>query len=332
MRPRKKDRHLPACVYHRNGAYYYVKGGQWRHIGRDLHAALGEYARIVALPKRGMAALIEEALPHILKGRADATVKQYRIAARRLQEILAEFSPEQVKPVHVAQIRRKYADYPSVGNRTITVLSLVFAYAVDEQLVDANPCVKVPRLEVAARTRLLSPGEYQAIYRQAGERLQVIMDLCYLTGQRIGDVLAIKRSDLLEDGIMFVQQKTDARLIVAWTPELRATVERAKALTGNVTPLTLFYGKAGRPPGYKIIWLQWKAACKAAGVANANIHDLRAMSGTAVDKQGANATALLGHSDAKMTKRYLRDRSAKVVHGPSIGHLIDGPKKAQSNQ
>src|SRR5690606_3746027 len=127
MRQRKTDRHLPPCVYYKHGAFWFVRNGKWHRLGTELQAALHEYARLVAQPGDGMVKLIEDALPHILKGRkgkglATITVKQYTIAARRLQTILAEFTPEQVKPVHVAQLRRKLADTPAVANRTVTVL------------------------------------------------------------------------------------------------------------------------------------------------------------------------------------------------------------------
>lgn len=322
MRQRKTDRHLPPCVYFKHGAYWFVRKGKWHRLGTGLQDALHEYARIQAQPGDGMAKLIEDALPHILKGRngkglAPITVKQYTIAARRLQSILAEFTPEQVKPVHVAQLRRKLSDKPAVANRAATVLRLVFEWAVEEQRAESNPCVGIRAVDLPARDRLIAPGEYQAIYAKAPARLQVMMDLCYLTGQRIGDVLAIKRADLRDEGIYFRQQKTGKQLIVEWTPELRAAVDRAKALLGNLAPLTLFYGKAGQPPRYQIVWRQWRAACKAAGVENANIHDLRALAGTDADRQGVDATELLGHTDRQTTRRYLRDKRAKVVSGPS---------------
>ena len=57
-RPRKHDKHLPPCVYYRHGAYYHVKGGKWRPLGRDLSDALHEYARVVAEPSGSMAKLI----------------------------------------------------------------------------------------------------------------------------------------------------------------------------------------------------------------------------------------------------------------------------------
>ena len=49
-RPRKKDRHLPACVFQRHGAIWYVKRGKWTRLGptSDLAGALAEYARIQA--------------------------------------------------------------------------------------------------------------------------------------------------------------------------------------------------------------------------------------------------------------------------------------------
>lgn len=322
MRPRKHNRNLPPCVYLRHGAYYLVKGGKWTRLGSELPAALTEYARLHQQPKGGMAELIEDALPHILKGKADATIKQYKVAARRLQEILAEFAPSQVTPRHIAQIRRSMSDTYAVANRTITVLRLVFDYALEEQLVESNPCVGIKRFAQQTRTRRILPGEFQAIRAKATPLLQVIMDLCYLTGQRIGDVLTIKRADLKDEGIYIEQQKTGARLMVAWTPELRAAVERAKVLHGEIVGMTyLLKGVRKQAPTYHMIYKQWTKACELAGVEDANIHDLRAMSGTEAEAQGHDPQKLLGHTDRKMTRRYLRDRTVPVVEGPSFGQM-----------
>jgi integrase len=319
MRPRKHNRNLPPCVYHRHGAYYLVKAGKWTRLAAELPAALREYARLLDQPRGGMAQLIAEAMPVILAGKAENTREQYTVAARRLQDILAEFSPDQVTSRHVAQIRKSFADRYAVANRTMTVLRMVFNYALEEQIVESNPCTGVKRLAQHSRTRRILPNEYLAIKTKAKPTLQVVMDLCYLTGQRIGDVLKIKRTDLQDDGIYIEQQKTGARLVIAWTPELRNTVDAAKALHGSVPTMYLLKGLRGKPPSYHAIWKQWTKACDAAGVEDANIHDLRAMSGTEAEAQGHNPQKLLGHTDAKMTKRYLRDRVVPVVEGPSFG-------------
>jgi integrase len=108
------------------------------------------------------------------------------------------------------------------------------------------------------------------------------------------------------------------RLVVEWTPELRAAVEAAKALHTNVKALTLFHTRRGGPPAYKTVRDQWDLACERAGVADAHLHDLRALSITDADDQGLNSQALAGHSDPRMTKRYIRAHKVPIVKGPRL--------------
>lgn len=322
MRPRKTDRHLPSCLYIRHGSYYHVTGGKWHNLGRDLRVALTEYAKRVSQPSSGMAALIDMALPSITARVAAATKVSYGTSAKKLAEIFAEFAPHDVLPKHVAQMRRAYLDRPAAGNQLLTVMRLVMAYAVEEQIVDFNPCIGIKPLPSGKRDRLISAAEFNAIYGHASPRLQCVMDVLRLTGQRVSDVIGLKRTDLGDDGIYFKQQKTGARLIVAWSPELRQAVERAKtAETHGLGTMTLFSQRGGKPLKLYTIRQQWELACKKAGVENAHIRDLRAMAGTEAQRQGINPTALLGHTDAKMTRRYLRDREIPVVEGPSFGHV-----------
>ncbi len=267
-----------------------------------------------------MEALIEEALPHITKGKADATKNQYGVAARKLQTILADFSPQQVMPKHVAQMRRALTDTPNMANRCITVLRLVFGYAVEEQLVDSNPCTGIKRLE-AKRDRLVLRDEFERIHAKAPPRLQLMMELAYLTGQRLLDVVGIHRTELKDDGIYFRQEKTNAQLVVRWTPQIRDVVERAKRLGGKVEGVWLFRSRHGKPPAYGTVRDQWTKACTDAGVADTTLRDLRAMSATATRKQGKDATALLGHASPAMTRRYLRDREVPLVDGPVLDSI-----------
>jgi len=319
MRPRKRDRHLPPCVYHRHGAYWLVKRGKWTRLGDALPASLAAYGRATEPARGSMAELIQQALLERRAALSKNTWRDYQVMAKQLSSIMAEFNPEDVLPRHIAQIRQGLT--PGMANRAIAVLRLTFAYALDQQLLDTNPAAGIKRVKEHKRDRLIAPDEYTSIRAKAVPQIQVIMDLCYLTGQRIGDVLTIKYADLLEDGVQFRQQKTGARLIVRWTPELRAAVETAKALHGNVRALTLLHGRSGKPPSYRRILELWNAACAASGVADAHIHDIRAMSGTAAEAQGIDPQKLLGHTSEANTKRYLRSKEVKRVDGPSIGQV-----------
>ena len=320
-RPRKTDRHLPPCVYFKHGRFWYVKKGKWHDIGTDLGDALAEYAKRISAPKGGMAELIEKVYAHHAPKVAESTREQYRIAADALKKHLREFAPEQVKGKHVAQIKLAGAGTPNMTNRKLSFLRTVFNYAVEWQLVDSNPCVGVKRNVEQKRKRYITDAEWSAIYDKAGPRLRAIMRLQYLTGQRIGDVLSIRRSQITDAGIEFRQQKTDAKLTVKWSPDLRAAVAEALALHHCVPGLTLFLGRGGKAPDYRTVLLQWSEAAKAAGVEDAKPNDQRAKAATDAKRQGKNATELLGHTSPAMTERYLRDRESPEVDGPSFGHV-----------
>lgn len=317
---------LPPCVYHKHGSYWFVKGGKWTRLGSNLEEALTAHAKMHAAPKGGMVALVNAALPHICRNVKPSTAKQYQHAANILRRKLVQFAPEQVMPRHVAQLKADLANTPNMANRCLSVLRQVFDYALERQLVDSNPAIGIKRHKEAKRTRLLSLEEYAAIYKHAPPRLQVIMDLCIRTGERISDVLKIRRTDLTEEGIRFEQMKTGARRVVPWTAELRAVVDKAKALPGSVRGLTLLCNRRGKAPDYSTVKIQWDTARKAAGVPDARIHDLRAVAATWARKQGKNPTALLGHSSPAQTERYLRDKEEVLAEGPSFGHLIDRAK------
>ena len=327
-RPRKKDRHLPARMYFRHGRHWYVESGRWRALAVNYATALAEYARIVDQPKGGgMPALIDRVLEHIKPTLATSTAAQYDIAGRKLKAALLEFAPEQVKSKHVAAIKVHHAKTPNMSNRMLSVLRTVFAFAVEWQLVESNPCIGIRRHSEAKRDRYLTDDEFRAIKARAHPRLAAIMDVAYCTGQRIGDVLAIRYADIAEAGINFRQQKTGARLMIRMTQELRDAVARAKAVSGdNVRALTLFHIR-GRVPSYRGTRDLFDRAAHLAGVEDAGLHDIRAKAITDAKRQGKDPQKLGGHTDAKQTERYVRRREIPQADPPSFGQVLDSDEK-----
>lgn len=316
MRRRTRDRHLPPCIYKKHGAYWLVKKGRWERLGTDLEKVMAEYGRRISGTKGSMPDLIDRAIAGMKV--SPSTMKQYRKIGEKLKKVFRDFTPEQVKGKHVARMKNEYSSKPFYANRLLSLLRLVFSYAVEAQLVESNPCSDIRPHKEQARTRYISDSEYSAIHEKAGPRLQIIMDLLYLTAQRPVDILKLRRDQMREDGIYFEQQKTGARLLVEWTPELRAVVERAKTLRGNVQALTLLHNRLGKAPDYTTVKLQWDKARRSAGILDAQMRDIRAKSITDVDAQGDDPQKIAGHSSPSMTKRYLRLRKTAVAIGPRI--------------
>lgn len=312
MRPRKKDSHLPRCVYHHHGAYWLVKKGVWTRLGKTLPKDMHQRA------STPIAELVDAAMLTIKPRVSTSTWGNYQTAARKLKSVFMEFEPHQIQPADVWRFRDGCASTPNMTNRCITLMTEVMNYAVRRGMVPLNPCLGVDKLEEKQRGRLLAVSEYLAIYGKAGPRLQCIMDLLYLTGQRVNDVLKLRRDAITDDGVYFKQQKTGKKLLVQWTPELRETVERAKALTKDIPTLTLFSGRYRKAPDYGSVKRQWDEARKAANVADAQMRDVRAMSLTEAEEQGLNPTALAGHASPAMTARYLRRKRVTKVDGPTM--------------
>lgn len=318
----RRNRDLPPRCYQKHGAFFFVdRSGKWHNLGRDRIEAMVRYDEMnprTPAQAGSVARLIDDAMPTIGVSVKANTLRQYKQCAERLKVIFAEFKATEVTPRHVAQVKMSLSKKPNMANRMLTVIRLVFAYAVECQLVEWNPAVSIKRFRENKRDRLLSHDEIEAIREQSPARLRCMIDILRITGQRIGDVISLRRSSLTEDGVMFVQQKTGAKLVVAWTDELRDAVNEALALHQNVKAMTLFHTRKGGAPSYYTVRDQWKRVVTKVGVPDARLHDLRARAITDARKQGRDAQGLAGHTDFRMTERYVRERETPIVTPPSV--------------
>lgn len=332
-RPRKHGTTLPKYLYLRRGAYSLeLPGTPAVGLGKDLGRALAEYG-IRCDPSEGtMPELLEKAFPTITAKVRVRTKKNYRTQINRLKRVFADFRPEQIRGRHIAKLKLDMAETPNVFNQALSVLRMVFSYAVENQLLDDNPAAAIKRYPEHERERLIDITEFRAIAEHADPTLQCLMALLYLTGQRVNDVISIGYGQLTEEGIAFRQQKTEAKLVVAWTDELRDVVERAKALHGDVKSMALLLNAEKRPLRENVARSRWIRACNAAGVKDAQMRDLRAMSGTAAKAAGLDPTALLGHTTSRTTERYLRAKTVPLVSGPSFGQVLDFVQRTVKKQ
>jgi len=225
MRPRKQDHHLPACMYLKHGSYWLVKQRKWVNLGSDYSEALREYARLQAAPvvrKNNMAELIDKVLDVHGKSIAPSTLSQYKLAGERLKTILA--------------------DTPTQCNRILSFLSVVFNYALEWQLIENHPCRGIRQYKERARTRYVSHDEFNALLAHLPEPMHNLFTLVYLTGQRIGDVLHLHQSNITENGIAFVQQKTQTKMLLHITEDIAEVLSRIQPSREG----WLFYNTQGR--------------------------------------------------------------------------------------
>lgn len=143
-----------------------------------------------------------------------------------------------------------------------------------------------------------------------------VIDLAYLTGQRIGDLLALEWSAIGKYGITFKPKKvtktTGVAVLIEWPPRLRAVIERVKKIE-HANKRYVIANQEGRPYKYHGVRIAWARALERAGIEDAHFHDLRAKALTDKDRAESMGAArtMGGHSTEHQTANYVRHKTAK---------------------
>jgi integrase len=358
---RKSHSFLPARVYEKHGSWWLVdKDRKWRKLCRvadgipRLYEALAAIARDAddkAARANSMPAVIDDWIATKLSRYSAKTRGQY---ARMTIFIKSEFGPqwnvEDVRPADIARFLDKhFATKANTANKYKGLLSLIFAHAIRKGLRDQNPAREVEGAKEKKRDRYITDAELDTVRATAlwdnsrrpavsGQALVCLIDLAYQTAQRFGDLLALNWQDVSDEGIYFHPSKTvnssGVRLLIEMTPDLRSTLDAAKAGKVKAIGPVICTHKGGR---YTYIGAQslWRRAIERARkwyeeecaktdppitpnprfLRGMHFHDLRAKALT--DKrrlEGAEAAqALAGHTTAQMTAHYTKAREVERV-------------------
>lgn len=322
---------LPRRVYERHGSYHYVTpAGKWIKLCRVSAGLPAMYRALAALTDSEatsdrMPAVIsrwlESKRPEWSAGHAD---DQERVADR-MGKAFAEFRPGQVTTPICAQYLKRYAEQPRTHNLHRTMLSQVLAYAAIEGLREGhNPIDNIPPKKLAGRRRIVTDDEIKALRESAlqqtrnGEALVRLIDLALITGQRVSDLIGLRWQDVGADGVLVTQGKGRGavRLLIEWTPALRAAV--AACAAGGQRIGHLLKTQSGSSYTYAGIRSAWVRACERAKITDLHIHDLRGRAGVdaieSTDDQDVRAAQrLLGHKGEAMTRHYTEGKYAKKV-------------------
>lgn len=292
------------------GARRWVKLGKAGALGsRHLSAeSTAKLEQILGGGTGGMNEIFERYAREALPKKAPKTAKEQGRQLEQLKRVFGHMEPAEVMRSHVAKYLDKRADVaPVAGNREVALLSDVYAVAIRWGLCEINPCTGVRRNKERPRTRAIGDAEFSAFRATVAPPIQAAMDLALLTGQRLGDVLAMRWSNCTEQGIEVRQGKTGKALVVRWSPELAEVVERCKSAmkARAVTPIDPPLVGIARA-AFNTAWQRAQVAWGDAGKPRFTFHDIRAMSN---DRHETGDH--LGNTPATRAKHY--ERRAKVV-------------------
>lgn len=318
---------LPRRVYLRHGAYYFVAiDGKWHRLSGQKEGLAAMFRALARLSEKESSS---DLMPAVIGRWLDSKRADWSPNTLRMQEAYAqvmgdafrEFLPSQVTTPICAKYLSAFASQPRTHNAHRTMLHQVLAFAAIEGLREGhNPVDNIPAKKLAGRHRVVTDAEIEAIKKAAlqaarnGQALVQMIDLALLTGQRISDLIGLRWQDVDDNrGITVTQGKGGVRLLIEWSPALRAAI--AACARGDKIGHVL-KTQSGRGYRYWGIRSAWVRACQRAGVEDLHIHDLRGRAG--VDSLGDDedirkAQRLLGHKGEGMTRHYVEGKYHRKV-------------------
>lgn len=244
------------------------------------------------------------------------------------KEQLGSYFIKNITKQLVKQFWLKLGETPSVRtgkpltNRTMNSylesLSACLSYAVEEELIEANPVLKIKKRTLNnSRERTLSEEELKALLQAATKSsnryLLTAILISLSTGGRRGEVMGLTWNDVdLKTGkVRFrITKNGKPRVVVLGASALSALREQSRLRVLNsdliFAPLKTRRGGKSNIP-WEDLRAPFRRACKEAGIEDFRWHDLRHCAASFLIMSGASieeAMKVLGHRSAAMSWRY----------------------------
>jgi len=270
---------------------------------------------------------------------------------------------EELKPLHIQEMVDAIvkAGKVSTANKVRTMVSTALKQAVRWELIDRNPADAVdPVREERRPLKVWTPSQARAfLEHHKSHRFYAAYYLLITSGIRRGELLGLRRQDIVENGIYIRQTvtlvddvptigkpktKNSERFVTLPEDTLEVLrehlirLDEAIALVGDAWehPELVFPSETGTLMHGRNFYRAWKLAVKAAGLPHTRIHDQRHLHATLLIDQGEDSKVIsdrLGHASVSFTlDRYghlYNERRQRAAH--TLDTLLGSEESKESD-
>lgn len=249
--PRKRsaeNKHLPLYVVRRKGNFYLeakgvllakLGGRKCYPLGKTEFEMYSKYREIVGVCDENEVGRVNTTAQLIDKYMLEVTLKKsasgHKPEMRRcalLKKVFGHMDPNSITKKDVQRYLhvRTSGGTPTSANREVALLSAILKQAELWGVIDrSSPCTRISYNKEKPRKRYVSDEEYMA-FRDFVEKKNLILacylDFKYVTGLRAGDIRALKKSCMTEEGLFLKIGKNGEERLMVWSRDLRKATSR----------------------------------------------------------------------------------------------------------
>jgi integrase len=235
---------------------------------------------------------------------APRTRKNRLIALRHLHAI-QHLRVVELKRREILTLRDAIAEGIGNGaaNGFASHLSAVLSWARDRGWIEHSPAHRIKALP-GGHFPTWTEDQFAAALGAVSEPIRRALVLAVHTGQRRGDLVALRWSDVAAGVVRLTQEKTGAKLVIPQHPDLAAELEKWRKGASAVTVLT---DQGGKPWDRDWLTMCVMRAVDALGMKGLNIHGLRKLAAVRLAEAGCTVheiAAITGHASLTEIARY----------------------------
>lgn len=160
---------------------------------------------------------------------AMGTQKFYTSTMRRVREQLGKFPIDAVERRHVREVIENRIEGVGSKNAFRAVVGVLYAFARGRDMTRAEPTKDLKQVKTGSHEPW-PPEVLEAGLKAEHGRTRLAINLLYYTGQRIGDIVRLRWSDIREGVIYITQQKTGKPMAIPLHSSLRAELDSTARL------------------------------------------------------------------------------------------------------
>ncbi len=249
--------------------------------------------------------------------RARATIVAYGKDIDQLKVFLAHMDKKTIEVITrddlEAFLKKLSKDgyTPKSISRKINSIKTFYRFLKTQAYTSVDPAADIahPKYEIKP-PRILSKVEYRALRDSCRDdvRISAIVEIFLQTGIRIGELAAIKLTDVKDGGIYIAPHENHEERTVPTNKAVDMAINKYLTTRPKTNDPSLFVTKTGRPLLIRNIRTSIDRYFKLAGIEDAKVNDLRhtfiahhLMSGTPL----TIISKLVGHKRLSTTEKYL---------------------------